>query len=155
MAPSHRILALVALASVSACHSGPRPEVVAAPAAPEAAVQAFLAAADSNALDRMAALWGTDRGPSTVVIRNAREREQRLQIMQRVLRHDAFRFVPNPGAQAPPEGRRLVFVEFQRGSSRVTVPFTVVAQRRGGWLVEKFDIELLMPGGMPQRPRAP
>jgi hypothetical protein len=150
----NRFFAIAALASVPACHSGARPQVAAAPASPESAVQAFLAAADSNALNRMAALWGDENGPPTDR-RILREREQRMQIMQRVLQHDAIRIVPNPGAMEPPAGRRLVFVEFQRGSSRVTVPFTVVAQRRGGWLVEKFDIELLMPGALPQRPRTP
>jgi hypothetical protein len=154
VAISNRIFAIAALASVSACHSGARPQVAAAPASPEAAVQAFLEAADSNAIDRMAALWGDENGPPTDR-RILREREQRLQIMQRALQHDAFRFVPNPGVATPPDGRRLVFVELQRGTSRVTVPFTVAAQRRGGWLVEKFDIELLMPGGVQPRPRTP
>jgi hypothetical protein len=154
VALSNRIFAIAAFASVSACHSGARPEMAAAPASPEAAVQAFLVAADSNALDRMAALWGDEHGPPTDR-RIVQEREQRLQIMQRVLQHDAFRFVPNPGVPTPQNGRRLVFVELQRGASRVTVPFTVVAQRHGGWLVEKFDIELLMPGGLQQRPRTP
>jgi hypothetical protein len=146
VAPSHRILAIAALALAPACHSGATPEMAApAPAAPEAAVQAFLAAVDSNALDRMAALWGTDRGPSTVVIRNNQEREQRLVIMQRLLQHDTFRFVPDPGSVRPRPGRRMLFVELRRGDSRATVPFTLVGQRRGGWLVEDIGLDALMP----------
>ncbi len=155
MAPTHRNLAIAALALVSACRAGARPDEAPAPAAPEAAVQAFLAAVDSNALDRMAALWGTDRGPSTVVIRNAQERERRLVIMQRLLQHDAYQFVADPGSPRPRAGRRMLFVEVRRGDSRVTVPFTLVGQRRGGWLVEDIGLEALMPASGPRRPGSP
>jgi hypothetical protein len=108
-----------------------------------------------NALDRMAALWGTDRGPSTVVIRNATEREQRLVIMQQVLQHDAYRFVPAPAAPNPRPGRRMLYVELRRGDSRATVPFTLVAQRDGGWLVENVGLEAVMPSATPRRQTPP
>jgi hypothetical protein len=152
---SYRILAFAALASLSACHAGARPDAAPAPAAPEAAVQAFLTAVDSNALDRMAALCGTDRGPSTVVIRNATEREQRLVIMRELLQHDAYRFVPAPSAPNPRPGRRMLYVELRRGESRATVPFTLVGQRRGGWLVEDIGLEAVMPTANPRRPTSP
>ena len=155
MTPSQRILAFAALATVSACHAGARPDAVPAPAAPEAAVQAFLTAVDSNAVDRMAALWGTDRGPSTVVIRNAQEREQRLVIMQRLLQHDAYRIVPDPGSPRPKPGRHMLFVELQRGGTRTVVPFTLVGQRSGGWLVEDIGLDVLMPTATPRRPGTP
>jgi hypothetical protein len=145
VAPSHRILAIVALAVLSACHPGSTPLAVPAPAAPEAAVQAFLAAVDSNSLDRMAALWGTERGPSTVVIRDRDERQRRLVIMQRLLQHDAFSFVTGPAKMDLPEGQRLVYVELRRGDRRATVPFTVVAQRAGGWLVNNVGLDAVMP----------
>jgi hypothetical protein len=153
--PSHRFFAFVALASLSACHVGARPAVEPAPAAPEAAVQAFLAAVDSNVIDRMAALWGTDRGPSTVVVRNATEREQRLVIMREVLQHDSYRFVPAPSAPNPRPGRHMLYVELRRGDSRATVPFTLVAQRDGGWLVENVGLDAVMPTASPRRPTPP
>jgi hypothetical protein len=152
---SPRILAFAALAALSACHSGARPAVTPAPAAPEAAVHAFLTAVDSNAIDRMAALWGTDRGPSTVVIRNATEREQRLVIMQQLLQHESYRFVAAPAAPNPRPGRHMLYVELRRGESRATVPFTLVAQRDGGWLVENIGLEAVMPSATPRRPTPP
>ena len=156
MAPSHRFLAIVALASLSACHAGgTSPAVEPAPAAPEAAVQAFLTAVDSNALDRMAALWGTDRGPSTVVIRDSQERERRLAIMQRLLQHDAFRFVPGSAGPALRPGRRVLYVELRRGERSATVPFTVVGQRSGGWLVEDIGLEAVMPLANPRTGTSP
>ncbi|MGD0484917.1 MAG: hypothetical protein ABSB58_09760 [Gemmatimonadales bacterium] len=156
MAPSYRFLAILALASLSACHAGgPSPAVDLAPAAPEAAIQAFLAAVDSNALDRMAALWGTERGPSTVVIRNAQERERRLAIMQRLLLHDAFQFVTGSAGPTPLPGRRVLFVELRRGDRRATVPFTVVAQRNGGWLVADIGLEAVMPLANPRTGTSP
>jgi hypothetical protein len=146
---------LVALAMLSACHAGARPDAAPAPAAPEAAVQAFLAAVDSNAIDRMAALWGDANGPPTDR-RILREREQRLTIMQRLLQHDAFQFVPAPaGGAVPRTGRRMVWVELRSGGTRATVPFTVVGQRHGGWLVEDIGLEALMPAGTPRRTTTP
>jgi len=152
--PSHRILAIVALASLSACHAGARPDAAPVPAAPEAAVQAFLAAVDSNSLDRMAALWGDASGPPTDK-RILRERERRLVMIQQLLRHDAYQFVPAPSAPNPPPGRRLLYVELRRGDSRATVPFTVVGQRHGGWLVEDIGLEAVMPSATPRRPTPP
>jgi len=128
---------------------------VPAPAAPEAAVAAFLAAVDSNNIVLMAALWGTDRGPSTSVVRDPQEREQRLIIMQRLLTHDSYRFLPGAGLTAAPPGRRLLHVELTREGRSVTVPFTAVAQRAGGWLVESIGLDAAMPLANPQRPRTP
>jgi len=154
VAPSLRFPALVALVGLAACHSGARPAAVAAPAAPEAAVQAFLTAVDSNSIDQMAALWGDANGPPTDR-RILREREQRLTIIQRLLRHDAFQFVAAPAdAPAARQGRRLVWVELASGATRTTVPFTTVAQRHGGWLIENIGLEALMPSATP-RPRTP
>lgn len=156
MASSNRFFAIVALASLSACHAGgSSPVVEPAPAAPETAIQAFLAAVDSNAVDRMAALWGTDRGPSTVVLRNAQDRERRIAIMQRLLQHDAFQFVSGTAGPAPRPGRRVLYVELRRGDRRATVPFTVVGQRAGGWLVEDIGLEAVMPLANPRTGTSP
>lgn len=126
-----------------------------APATPELTVTAFLSAVDSNAADRMAALWGTNRGPSTTVIPNVQERDRRIAIMQRLLQHDAFRFVPATERVTVPQGRRMVYVELTRGDRRATVPFTVVIQRAGGWLVEDIGLEAAMPIANPRRQSPP
>ena len=154
MAPSRRFLAVTALVSCAACRAAPVIVVAPAPATPEATVTAFLAAVDSNATDRMAALWGTDRGPSTVVVPND-ERDRRIAIMRRMLQHDAFRFVPAQGAVTVREGRRVLHVELTRGDRRATVPFTVVALRSGGWLVEDIGLEAAMPIANPRRQTPP
>jgi hypothetical protein len=155
VAPSHRSLVIAVVVSLAACRAAPVVVVPPAPATPEATVTAFLAAVDSNAADRMAALWGTDRGPSTVVIPDASQRERRIAIMRRMLLHDAFRFVPGQAPVAIPEGRRVLFVELTRSDRRATVPFTVVAQRAGGWLVEDIGLEAAMPIANPRRQTPP
>jgi len=129
--------------------------VTPAPATPEATVTAFLSAVDSNAADRMAALWGTDRGPSTVVIPNAQRRDRQIEIMRLMLKHDAFRFVPATERVIAPEGRRVLHVELTRGDRRATVPFTLVPLRAGGWLVEDIGLEAVMPIVNPRRQSPP
>ena len=152
MTPSHRFLALAALITMSACRGTGNTVVQPAPAAPEAAVVAFLSAVDSNDIALMAQLWGTERGPSTAVVRNAEERERRLVVIQRVLEHNAFRFVPAPHALLVAPGRRVLWVELSRGDRRATVPFTVVGERSGGWLVEDIGLEAVMSQPGPRRP---
>jgi hypothetical protein len=153
--PSLRFFAITALVSFAACRAAPVIVVAPAPATPEATVTAFLSAVDSNAADRMAALWGTDRGPSTVVIPNAQERDRRVAIMRRLLRHDAFRFVPAAVAVTVPAGRRMLYVELTRGDRRATVPFILVSLRSGGWLVEDIGLEAAMPIANPRRQSPP
>jgi hypothetical protein len=155
VAPSRRSLAIAALVSLAACRAAPVLVVAPAPATPEATVAAFLAAVDSNAADRMAALWGTDRGPSTVVIPNAQERDRRIAIMRRLLQHDAYQIVPAPGSVTVRAGRRMLHVELTRGDRRAVVPFTLVALRSGGWLVEDIGLEAAMPIANPRRQSPP
>jgi hypothetical protein len=155
VAPSRRFFAIAALVSLAACRAAPVLVVTPAPATPEATVTAFLSAVDSNAADRMAALWGTDRGPSTVVIPNAQRRDRQIEIMRLMLKHDAFRFVPATERVIAPEGRRVLHVELTRGDRRATVPFTLVPLRAGGWLVEDIGLEAVMPIVNPRRQSPP
>jgi hypothetical protein len=155
VASSREFLAITALVSLAACRAAPVLPVSPAQATPEATVTAFLSAVDSNATDRMAALWGTDRGPSSVVIPNALERERRIAIMRRLLLHDAFQFVPAPAPLNVRAGRRVLSVELTRGDRRATVPFTLVPQRGGGWLVEDIGLEAAMPIANPRRETPP
>jgi hypothetical protein len=155
VAPSREFLAIAAFVSLAACRAAPVLPVPPAQATPEATVTAFLSAVDSNASDRMAALWGTDRGPSTVVIPNALERDRRIAIMHRLLQHDAFQFVPATTPVATRAGRRVLFVELTRGDHRATVPFTVAVLRTGGWIVEDIGLEAAMPIANPRRQTPP
>lgn len=103
----------------------------------------FLAAVNARELDRMALLWGTERGPSTVSSPNSPEVQRRqLEIMQRLLITESHRVV-----RSEPAGdmaRRRLTVELVRGSRRVQVPFVLVHARTGGWLVQEIDLDLAM-----------
>lgn len=104
----------------------------------------FLAAVNARDLDRMALLWGTERGPSTVSNPNTPEvRRRQLEIMQRVLASDSYRVTGNEAITGAPERRRLM-VELVRGERRASVPFTMIAARTGGWLVWEVDLDVAM-----------
>ena len=143
MAPSHRFLAALGFGALAAC-SGQRVTIGPAPVSPEATVGQFLAAVNANDHVRMSELFGDERGPSTVYIRNAARRDSVITIMQHLLVSDSAHvagtdLVPGTG------GRRLVRIDLFHRGKRVAVPFTVAPQRAGGWLVANIDIMPLMP----------
>ena len=118
---------------------------------PEATVGQFLAAVNANDLDRMAGLFGDEHGRAAWGSPLAKQ--ERLAIMQRLLRADSSRFLgtePDSGGVAT---RRLVHVELVRADRRVSVPFIVARQRTGGWLVYAIGLAPLMPA--PGRRRSP
>lgn len=107
-------------------------------------MNAFLAAVNARDLDRMALLWGNERGPSTVSSPNSPQVQRRqLEIMQRVLLHDSLRLVRNEPMVGDPT-KRLVLMELVRSGRRAQVPFTLVAARTGGWLVFAIDLDVAM-----------
>jgi len=146
-----RFPAVCALAALAAC-GGRQVAVGPAPASPEATVGQFLAAVNANDHDRMAALWGDERGPSTVNMANGARRDSVMTILQHLLVSDSARVVgtePAPGNGA----RRVLRMELFHAEKRVTVPFTLAPQRAGGWLVMAFDPQPLMPTvNAPARP---
>ena len=116
-----------------------------APASPEATVGQFLAAVNANDHDRMAALFGDERGPSTVTwARQAARRDSMVTIMQHLLVSDSSRVVGTEPAPDKSTWRVLRLVLYQ-GEKRATVPFTVAPQAAGGWLVARIDLEPLSP----------
>jgi hypothetical protein len=141
-----RLAPLLVLAALAACR-GQSPSAAPAPMAPgtpEETVRQFIAAANARDLDRMALLWGTERGPSTVTNPNSPTvRRQQLEIMQRNLVTDSHR-VTNSETVADHDDQRRLMVELVRGSRRVNVAFTMVTPRSGGWLVLSFDLEAAM-----------
>lgn len=137
------ILATAAAVGLAACQSGPQGPV--APSAPEETLRQFMAAVNAQDLEKMALLWGTERGPSTISSRNSPDaRHQQLTVMQRVLAADSFRvrsIEPVPGH----ETQRRIDVDLMRGPKRATVPFVLVPARTGGWLVSQIRLDLAMP----------
>jgi hypothetical protein len=146
---SHRIPAILMVGAALSC-GGRAPVVVApAPATPEAAVDAFMTAVNASDLRRMAELWGTERGPSAVTNPNTPETRQRqLTIMQRILASESHRVLGTDAALSGP-GRTVLHVELVRGGRRVSVPFTLVAARTGGWLVNAIGLDAALPQSTP------
>ena len=145
---AHRSFAVAALGLVLGC--GGRPSTAApSPATPEATIELFLDAANANDLDRMAHLWGTEHGSSAVTNQPPlEERNQRLTIMQRLLRNDGRRLVSSENTVPTAPVRSY---EISQGERRFTVPFTCVASPYGGWLVSAIGLDAAMPSAGPRR----
>lgn len=144
---AHRLAVALLVVAAAACagrQAAPSP----APSAPEVTVAQFLAATNANDLDRMASLWGDERGPSNVTNVIPRdERTRRLRIMQTLLTSDEHRVT---GVREDSREERVLQVELVRGSNRFVVPFTVVAARTGGWLIRDVGLEAAMPRAQPR-----
>lgn len=142
---------MLSLAVTAACGGGQRPSGVApAPSTPEATVQQFLAATNAGDLEAMGALWGDERGPVPANNETERQRRnQRLTIMQRLLRNDSFQItesnVLNPS-------RPVLTVAISQGTRRYSVPFTLVQPGAGGWLITDIGLEAAMPAAGPRQP---
>jgi hypothetical protein len=141
------LAALVALAGCAGQPTGVTP----APT-PEATVGQFLAAVNANDLDRMAALFGDERGRAAWGTPLAKQ--ERLAIMQRLLRADSSRYVGTEPDSSGVTTRRLIHYELIGADRRVEVPFVVARQRSGGgWLVFAIGLAPLMPN--PNARRSP
>jgi hypothetical protein len=106
-------------------------------ATPRAAVEAFLQAVHTEDLQAMGAVWGTADGPA----REQMDRdtmEKREVVMMCYFRHDTFRIAGETPAAG---GVRNFTVELRRGNEQRTTTVTVIPARRGGWYVQKVDIE--------------
>jgi hypothetical protein len=139
--PLHRLLAIACLVALTSCAG--RPAGLTPAPTPEATVGQFLAAVNANDLERMARLFGDERGRTAWG--SALARQERLAIMQRLLQADSSRFLgtePDSGGVAT---RRLVHMELIGADRRVSVPFIVAQQRAGGWLVYAIGLAPLMP----------
>lgn len=128
---------------LAACGGGTAPVQPANSAA--AAVQGFMqAVADSN-LPKMAALWGTARGPASKTGQPP-DYERRIAIMQAYLRNDSYRLTSDVAEAAD---RRALQVEIKRQTCTWSVPFVTIKAGEGTWLVNQVD---LTAAGNPARP---
>ncbi len=147
MTIAHRTFAVAALGLLLGC-AGRSADVGPSPASPEAAIELFLDAANASDLDRMADLWGDERGPSSATNRIPRDqRAQRLAIMQRLLRNDGRRLVSSENTLPAAPVRNY---ELTQGSRRFTVPFTCVPSPHGGWLIREIGLDAAMPSAGPR-----
>ncbi len=144
MTPPNRFFAMLLLGA-AACG---RPQVAGPPppTSPEATVGQFLAAVNADDLRRMAQLFGDERGPVAVTMRDPQTREQRMAILQRLLRSDSSRVVGTEPVPGEPR-KRLLRLSLFIGNRVHPVPVTVYEETSGGWLVQKIDLDTLLPGG--------
>jgi len=143
-----RSVVCVAALAFAACH-GQTAAVAPAPLAPEQTLAEFLAAVNANDLNRMALLWGTQRGPSTISNHSKPEvQHQRLVIMQHALVTDSFHIEADDPVPGRAHARRIQ-VTLMRNNRRVLVPFTLVVARTGGWLIQDFGLDAALPLATP------
>lgn len=116
----------------------PRGPLVASPG-PTLVVERFLQAANQNDLDTMMALFGTADGP-------AYERdgvdatEERMFALASLLRHQDYEIAGTRIVPGRTRDATQVVVRMRFGQREVTVPYTLVLNRDGGWMVEQVDV---------------
>ena len=110
---------------------------------PNAAIQEFLTAAQKKDLAAMAAVWGTDKGPSSKAM-SQKELERREFIMITCLAHEKATI----GQSSPGEAGRLrIPVELRMLTLSASPTFTVVRGPKKRWFVENLDMEHLRDKG--------
>jgi hypothetical protein len=146
-----RHLFILAALSAAACGGG-HGSAAPSPAMPDQTVEQFLTAVNATNLDQMAMLWGNERGPEGVTHSLPQaERQQRLTIMQRMLRTDTHMIT---GTDATDPAKRIITVAMTQGTRRFAVPFTLVPTRAGGWIIREIGLDAAMPSqGSSETPR--
>src|SRR5213079_861003 len=103
-----RLLVLVALGAL-ACGGGSGSQTPAPQSLPESLAQ-FMSAIKANDLDRLKALWGTERGPASGWMKGE-ELKQRLTVLQIYLNHVGYRVIEGPLAVPTKDDRRVFRIE--------------------------------------------
>ena len=138
-----RLFALLFTIAALAC--GGKAVPVGVEAGPEAALSAFMqAVADSN-LNRMAQLWGTEKGSAAQTGQPA-DYQRRIAVMYAYLRGGSVRVlgeVERHGATS------VLATEYSRDNCVKRVPFTMVRTGQGAWLLNAVDIGIIGVPGTP------
>src|SRR5207244_3522021 len=117
-----RLTVLVALGSLACGGAGPGKL---APQSPQETLAQFMSAVKANDLERMRALWGSERGLASGRMKTA-EVNQRLTVLQIYLNHAGYRVIEGPLTVPGKDERRLFRVELERPTScRLVVPIEV------------------------------
>lgn len=110
--------------------------------APQLVVERFLQAANINDLQTMTSLFGT--ADKTIDQLEAPAMAQRrMYVLASLLRHDDFAIQGQRIVPGRMEDATEVLVRIRKGEKQVTVPHLVVRTRRGGWIIEKIEVERL------------
>lgn len=138
-----RIPILAFTIALAAC--GGKPGPVNVDTGPSAVVDQFIqAVADSN-LNRMAQLWGTNRGPAAQTGQPP-DYQRRVAIMWAYLRGSRAQVL---GEVERTADRSVLAVEIRRSDCRYRVPFTMVRASGGAWLVNAIDLAAVGVPGTP------
>lgn len=171
--PSVRAAVVVVLAlAAGACVTRPSATPGAAMAA-QLTLERFLQASNARDLEAMARLFGTDRGPvwetggtlacgfkkigswfgGTACVEK-REVEVRMDAIAQILRHEDYRVAREESVAGRLNRASRVFVDLTvNGQVISAVPFVLVRDGGGRWLVEEVDLQRVMAGA--QRRGAP
>ncbi|MFW6192070.1 MAG: hypothetical protein ACOC83_01175 [Gemmatimonadota bacterium] len=113
----------------------------------EAAVRAFLAAADRQDYEEMGRQFGTAAGPAEARLGIA-EVEQRMVVLAEVLQHGSMEMERSDLAQLGSDRARYVVRMTGTRNGEVDVPVVTAVTDEGRWFVERLDVEALSgPGG--------
>jgi hypothetical protein len=108
-------------------------------ATPAEAVAAMMAAAKSEDLQAVGAVWGDTEGLTREKWPRA-EFEMRAFYIVKCLRNDRFSILTEGGAAS---GRRIANVQVVKGGLTKTTNFRLVRGQNGRWLVENVELEPL------------
>ena len=163
-------LAFVVSGCTTVVRQGPGAGVVA-----QLSLERFLQAANARDLEGMARLFGTEQGASWDTgstfgcafkkigswfggrsCVKKRDVEVRMDAIARILTHQDYRITREEAVAGRSSRATRIFVDFTVNDQRVTdVPFVVVRNGGGQWLVETVGLERMMAGSVGNNRRAP
>ena len=129
---------MLGLLVVGAACGGARTASGPVPQDPGETVAAFLDAARSDDVQRMAQLWGTESGPALQSM-DPEVARQRLFVMAQFLSHESFEVLVDPTLSDERIRQRTIRARLHRSGCEPIVPFTLVRYREG-WLVNDIDL---------------
>jgi hypothetical protein len=131
--------ALAAL-GVLACGGGSQTP---APQSLNETIAHFMAAVKTNDLQRMGALWGSERGPAIQWMKG-NELRQRLAVIQKYLSHEGYQVIEGPLPVPGKDNVRTFRLELQRSTGcNVAFPIDLVRAKSGGWLVNDVHLDVI------------
>ena len=139
---------LFLLMSAGACTSQTVVSQSQLPVAPALTVERFLQAANTQDLETMARLFGTDDGP-IADRRNREEVELRMNVIAEILQHDDYEITSErrvPGAEVP-SNRVGVDLLLPQGTVVRDVGFTVVLESPNRWLINVIELVKITEAG--------
>lgn len=114
----------------------------------ELAVRGFLDGANADDYERMAGLFGTEKGPAVERF-GVTDVEQRMMFLAGILKHESYELQQVNLAQLGPD--RIRWEARMTGTRKggVVVPVITVPDRDGRWYVERLNLDALTASAAP------